>query len=160
MYLGPLYFLSAMFEFSYRCCTLFFSPRDTLGILEESRGLQSMAWQRVGYDSATEHAQILSLLIFQLPRWYSGKESSCQCRRCKRREFDPWVRKIPWRSKWQPTPIFFHGKFHRQRSLASTVHGVTKNQTWLSNKAQHSKIQDQCTKVNYISIYLQQMIRN
>ena len=27
----------------------------------------------------------------------SGRESSCQCRRCKRQGFDPWVGKIPWR---------------------------------------------------------------
>ena len=32
--------------------------------------------------------------------------------------FDPWVRKILWRRKWQPTPVFLLGKFHRQRSLA------------------------------------------
>ena len=32
--------------------------------------------------------------------------------------FDPWVRKIPWSRKWQPTPVFLPGKFHRQRSLA------------------------------------------
>ena len=31
--------------------------------------------------------------------------------------FDPWVRKIPWRRKWQPTPVFFPGEFHGQRSL-------------------------------------------
>ena len=31
---------------------------------------------------------------------------------------DPWVGKIPWRRKWQPTPIFFPGEFHGQRSLA------------------------------------------
>ena len=30
-----------------------------------------------------------------LPRWHSGKESSCQCRKCKRRVFNPWVKKIP-----------------------------------------------------------------
>ena len=24
--------------------------------------------------------------------------------------FDPWVRKIPWRGKWQPTPVFLPGK--------------------------------------------------
>ena len=30
---------------------------------------------------------------------------------------DPWVKKIPWRKKWQPTLVFFPGKFHRQRSL-------------------------------------------
>ena len=31
--------------------------------------------------------------------------------------FDPWVEKIPWRKKWQPTPVFLTGKFHRQRRL-------------------------------------------
>ena len=38
-----------------------------------------------------------------LPWWLSGKESVCQCRRYG---FDPWVGKIPWRRKWQPTPVF------------------------------------------------------
>ena len=52
-----------------------------------------------------------------LPRWFSGKESACQCRRCKRCGFDPWVRKKSWRKKWQPTPVFLPGKFHGQRSL-------------------------------------------
>ena len=52
-----------------------------------------------------------------LLRWLSGKESAFQCRRCKRCELDPWVRKIPWRRKWQPTPVFFPGEPHRQRSL-------------------------------------------
>ena len=28
-----------------------------------------------------------------------------------------WVGKIPWRRKWQPTPVFLPGKFHGQRSL-------------------------------------------
>ena len=32
--------------------------------------------------------------------------------------FDPWVGKIPWRRKWQPTPIFLPEEFHGQRSLA------------------------------------------
>ena len=31
--------------------------------------------------------------------------------------FDPWVGKIPWRGKWQPTPVFLPGEFHGQRSL-------------------------------------------
>ena len=31
--------------------------------------------------------------------------------------FDPWVRKIPWRRKWHPTPVFLPGKSHGQRSL-------------------------------------------
>ena len=34
-----------------------------------------------------------------------------------RRWFDPWIRKIPWRRAWQPTPVFLTGKSHGQRSL-------------------------------------------
>ena len=53
-----------------------------------------------------------------LPRWLSGKESASQCRIFKRRGFDPWVGKIPWRRTWQPTPVFLPGKSHEQGSLA------------------------------------------
>ena len=52
------------------------------------------------------------------PRWYSGKQSDCQCRRCKRQSLDPWVRKLTWRRKWQPTPVFLPGESHGERSLA------------------------------------------
>ena len=31
--------------------------------------------------------------------------------------FDPWVGKITWRKKWQPTPVFLPGESHGQRSL-------------------------------------------
>ena len=48
-------------------------------------------------------------------RWLSIKEYPCWCRRCG---FSPWIRRIPWRRKWQPTPVFLPGKFHVQRSLA------------------------------------------
>ena len=47
----------------------------------------------------------------------SGKESAYQCRRRRRLRFSPWGGKIPWRTKWQPTPIFLPGQFHGQRSL-------------------------------------------
>ena len=45
----------------------------------------------------------------------NGKGSTCQCRR---RGFDPWVGKIPWRRAWQPTPVFLPGESHGHRSLA------------------------------------------
>ena len=48
----------------------------------------------------------------------SGKESTCQGRRCKRHRFDPWVRKITWRRKCQPTPVFLPRELHGWRSLA------------------------------------------
>ena len=43
-----------------------------------------------------------------------SKESTCQCRRLG---FDPWVRKIPWKWKWQLTLVFLPGESHGQRSL-------------------------------------------
>ena len=55
--------------------------------------------------------------IHRLPGRHSGKEPTCQCRRCKRCGFDPWVWKIFWSRNWQPTPVFLPGKFHGQRSL-------------------------------------------
>ena len=42
----------------------------------------------------------------------------------RRLRFDPWVRKTPWRRKWQPTLVFLPGKSHRQRSSVATVHGI------------------------------------
>ena len=62
--------------------------------------------------------------LLRLPWWLSGKESVCQCRR---RGFNPWVWKIPWRRKWQSPPIFLPGKLHGQRSLVGySPWGVTK----------------------------------
>ena len=48
----------------------------------------------------------------------SGKEPTCQCRRHKRRRFDPWVEKLPCRRAWQSTPVFLLGEAHGLRSLA------------------------------------------
>ena len=39
------------------------------------------------------------------------------CLQCRKLGFSPWVRKGPWRRKWQPAPVFLPGKFHGQRSL-------------------------------------------
>ena len=55
-----------------------------------------------------------SFCVFLLPCPTCGSDSGLQCRRP---EFDPWVKKIPWRRKWQPTPVFLPGKFRGQRSL-------------------------------------------
>jgi len=46
--------------------------------------------------------------------WFSSKESAYQCRRC---EFDPWIGKIPWRRKWEPTLTFLPGKSYERRGL-------------------------------------------
>ena len=77
---------------------------------EEPGRLQSMGWQRVGYDWSDLAWKLQS-------RWLSGKESAYQCSRCRRLQLDPWVGKILCRSKWLPTPVFLPGKPHGQRSL-------------------------------------------
>ena len=59
----------------------------------------------------------LGFSLYRLARWLTYKSTRLQCRRHRRRGFDPWVRKIPWRRKWQPTPVFLPGKSHGQRSL-------------------------------------------
>ena len=65
---------------------------------------------------------------FGLPPWLRGKDSTGQCRK---QRSDSWVGRILLRRKWQPTPVFFPGKSHGQRSLASyspccCCHWVTK----------------------------------
>ena len=63
---------------------------------------------KVGYHWSGFHARMQGL-----PLWLSGKESTCQC---KRHSFNPWVGKIPWRRKWQPTSTYLPGKSHGQRN--------------------------------------------
>ena len=82
--------------------------------------------------------------FYNLVRIYQGfpglndKESACQCRRP---EFDPWVRKIPWRREWLSTPVFLPGKSHGQRSLVGySPWGRKESDTieWLNNKLPYS----------------------
>ena len=54
------------------------------------------------------------ILLRGLPWWLRGY---IVCLQCGRSGFDPWVGKIPWRRKWQPTPVFLPGESHGQRSL-------------------------------------------
>ena len=49
-----------------------------------------------------------------LPRWLRGKESACNAGDTG---VNYWVRKIPWKKKWQPTPVLLPGKSHGQKSL-------------------------------------------
>ena len=63
-------------------------------------GPESLASQRncPGEESSSGVWRGISLLL-RLPRWRSGKESTCQCKRLKSRGFDPWIGKIHWRRK-------------------------------------------------------------
>ena len=75
--------------------------------------ISSLNWKKLG-DSTIR----VKKLWLEGHIWSVGKESACQWRRRGRCRFDPWVEKIPWRRKWQPTPVFLPGKSQGQRSLA------------------------------------------
>ena len=75
-----------------------------------------------------------------LPKWHGGKESACQCIRHGRCRCDPWVGKVPWGRKWQPTPVCLPGQSQGQWSLAEYSpwgHKESDRTGWLST---HSKI--------------------
>ena len=78
------------------------------------------------------HFYVVACMGF--PRWFSGKESACPCRTCKRCGFNPWVRKIPlekemvthssilaWRVPWTEEPDGLH-----------SVCGIANSWMWLS----------------------------
>ena len=54
----------------------------------------------------------------KITRGFSGgSDGKSVYLQCGRPGFNSWVRKIPWRRKWQPTPVLLPGKFHGWRSL-------------------------------------------
>ena len=57
---------------------------------------------------------------------FPGRKSACECRRLK---FDSRVEKIPWRRKWQPTPVFLLRNPMDRGAWWATVHGVAERQT-------------------------------
>ena len=86
----------------------------------------------------------MSLICDRLPWWLRGKEPTCQCRRCG---FNPWVREISWRRKWQPTLVSLPGRSHGQRSLAACSPWGCKELNRFSNWA-HTYVK---SKKNYTS---------
>ena len=68
----------------------------------------------------------------------SGKEPAWQCRRHKRHRFNPWVRKIPWRREWQPTPVFLLENRMDGWTWQAAVHRITKNWTRLKQLSIHT----------------------
>ena len=64
----------------------------------------------------------LCICIRGLPRWLSDKESPCQCRRYR---FDPWVRKISSKRKWQTTPVFLPENPMDKGAQQARAYGIT-----------------------------------
>ena len=73
-----------------------------------------------------------------LPADSEDRESICQCRRHR---VNPWVRKIPWRRAWQPTPAFLPRESHGQRSLVSYS-------PWAHKRVRHNLVTKQQITTN------------
>ena len=71
---------------------------------------------------------LAEMMLNGLPRC-SGKESTCQCKRCG---FDAWVRNIPWRREWLPTAVFLPGNPMDREAWWAIVHRVAEIWTRLS----------------------------
>ena len=73
--------------------------------------------------------------VTRLPWWLSDKD---MCLPSRRRRFNPWVGKIPWSRKWQPTLVFLPGEPVDRGAWRATVRGVRRESDtteWLnSNK--------------------------
>ena len=100
--------------------------RFELWAWEEKQAYEVGRWQRTRPGRIPQRMVETSLNCFRwgqdtikffILKWYSegvwafqggasGKEPTCQCRRSTRCGFNPWVRKIPWRRAWRPTPVF------------------------------------------------------
>ena len=92
--------------------------------VDERAGVARLSWRVSGrWAGRCRTAPVAS--IRQMNRQVSGRSGSW----CRRRGFNSWFRKIPWRRAWQPTPVFLPGESHGQKW--ATIQGITKSRTWL-----------------------------
>ena len=68
---------------------------------------------------------------------------------CSSCGFNPWVRKIPWRRKWQPTPVFLPGESHGRRSLVGySPRGRKELDTTKHTNTRHARFDENLNKIN------------
>ena len=103
-------------------CSVFFTVQLSHPYMTTGKTIALTRLTFVGKVMSLLLNMLSRLVITFLPRskhllisWLQSPSVVClQCGRCG---FDPWVRKIPWRREWQPTPVFLPGECHGQRSL-------------------------------------------
>ena len=106
-----------------------------------------------GQWGLSSHFMVHLVSLIRLPWWFIGKELACQCRRPG---FNPCIRKILWRRKRQPTPVFLSGKSHGQRNLEGySSWGRERVRFWLNNNSISNQNNLISKQVNYRgSIYV------
>ena len=84
--------------------------------LREQRATQKMPRWEQGGSLPGDH------MWKGFPGSSDGKASACNAGL----GFDPWVGKIPWRRKWQPTPVFLPGESMEGGAWWAIVHGIAR----------------------------------
>ena len=74
----------------------------------QSMGSQSRTWLSLSHGNSLFWTSLMA---------QGSPDGKSLCQQCRRPYLDPWIGKIPWRRKWQPTPVLLPGKSHGQRSL-------------------------------------------
>ena len=131
-HLPPLY-LHQCYDLLFTCTTCtFFNINVYFQVSEKRRWKKEHRKEcvvRKGINFQVHNCCCLQYSALGLSRRLSGKPSTCQCRS----KFNPWVSQMPWRRKWQPTPIFLPGESHGQTSLAGYSPWGCKSQTWFND---------------------------
>ena len=133
-------------EISYNALVPFPSPSNQRNIKRGTpckTGILERTYITGIYIVHTRRMYVCVISDQGLSWWPNGKESACQCRR---HGFDPWVWKIPWRRKWQPTPVFLPGESHGQRNLVG--HNPWSRKESDTTERLHNKTSD--TYISYL----------
>ena len=85
--------------------------------------IHGVAKSRTQLSNWTELKQVTFLCLGAF--WCSSVSKASACN-AGETWFNPWVGEFPWRSKWQPTPVFLPGESHGQRCPAGIVHWLTR----------------------------------
>ena len=85
--------------------------------------------RRVYPEDSPQELGVTTGIKWGFPSGANGRESACPCKRHKRQGFNPWVGKILWRRKWQPTSVFLLENSMDRGAWWAIVHEVAKSQT-------------------------------
>ena len=88
-------------------------------------------------------------IFVDFPGGTSGKEPSCQWRKRKRRGFDLWVGKIPWRRTWQLTPLFLPGEspWTEEPGRPQSLGSQRVRQNWSNLSSMHARWYSQVPEI-------------
>ena len=126
------------------------------GILNAGRMEAVLGEWRVGAGSRPRPSSVLCSCyalgsVHGPPQWFKWQSI---CLQCGRPRFSPWVGKIPWSRKWQPTPVFLPGKFHRQRIVVGYCPRGRKDSAMTERRSTHVR----CSEPRCAELWKQRLV--